>query len=569
MRERRPSRGAPTPMTRAVAAIALALACCLQAVLVGAAPVGAAAAAMPAGEVSGRTFAASAAPTGEARARAPDGEEVFYHVFFRSFRDGNGDRVGDLRGLAQKLNYLRDLGVTSLLLTPLQPSPYYHNYFATDFESIEPAYGSMDDYFAFVRAAHARGLKVYLDMEIQYVGEGHPWWTRALADRDAPQADFLLWRDRAAGEAEPFLDRPKWEGYDGRWIGIAMVNLNAPQVREYFTQVLLQWADPHGDGSGRDGADGFRIDHMMDDLDNKGLATDLFASFWTPVFEALRARRPGFRILAEQYDWGYGADWLGRGNADLVFAFPLRGAILRLDKAKIVEVLRETARITPPGKGQIVFIENHDTDRSMSTFGGDSAKARAAAAIQLLVRGEPLLYYGQEIGMRGVTGKVGMSDANHIPLREAMRWQADLDAPGSATWYRGDKPWWTNRHNRSDDGVSVQAQDDDPGSLLNWYRTLLALREQRPELRHGSQRLPCPDDGPVLCVLREAEGRRTLLLANLGGDAATPVLDPEAANVAWIDLLSGDRDAKATGRAAVDPAALSLPPMGVRVLGTR
>ena len=513
---------------------------------------------------------AAATQPAPAPPRAKAGEEVFYHVFFRSFRDSDGDRIGDLRGLTAKLDYLKDLGVTSLLLTPLQPSPFYHNYFATDFETIEPAYGTMDDYHAFVRAAHARGLKVYLDMEIQYVGEGHPWWTNALGDPEAPQADFLLWRDRAGGEAAPFLTQPKWEGYDGRWIGISMVNLNSPAVREYFTQVLLRWADPHGDGSGRDGADGFRIDHMMDDLDNKGLATDLFASFWTPVFEALRERRPGFRILAEQYDWGYGADWLTRGHADLVFAFPLRGAILQLDKAKIVEVLRETARITPRGKGQIVFIENHDTDRSMSVFEGDAAKARAAAAIQLLVQGEPLLYYGQELGLRGITGKVGMSDANHIPLREAMRWQADLEAPGSAIWYRGDKqPWWRNRYNRSSDGISVEAQDDDPDSLLNWYRRLLELRVQRPELRHGTQRLPCSDDGPVLCLLREANGTRTLLLANLGDAEATPTLDADVAGTGWIDLLQGAHEEKPADEAPVDPGQLSLPPMTVRILGTR
>src|SRR5690606_32566743 len=312
----------------------------LSAAAASAAPATAAAATQPAD-----------AATRDAPALARAGEEVFYHVFFRSFRDSDGDRIADLDGLTAGLDYLKDLGITSILLTPLQPSPFYHNYFATDFEGIEPAYGTMDDYRRFVRAAHARGLKVYLDMEIQYVGEGHPWWTQSAGKPDAPFADFLLWRDDAHAEAEPFLDQPAWESYDGNRYGIAMVNLNSPRVREYFQHVLLEWADPHGDGSGRDGADGFRIDHMMDDLDHKGVATDLFAGFWTPIIEALKQRRPGFRILAEQSDWGYGRDWLERGAADLVFAFPLRGAITRLDKAAIVEALRGTVRATPAGKG--------------------------------------------------------------------------------------------------------------------------------------------------------------------------------------------------------------------------
>ena len=154
-------------------------------------------------------------------------------------------------------------------------------------------------------------------------------------------------------------------------------------MREHFRRVLLHWADPHGDGSGRDGADGFRIDHMMDDLDNKHLATRLFETFWSPIFASLRERRPGFRIMAEQSDWGFGADWLTRGDADMVFAFPLRSAIDKLDKAGIVKALRDTERLTPAGKHQIVFVENHDTDRLMSLLDGDMAKARAAAAIML------------------------------------------------------------------------------------------------------------------------------------------------------------------------------------------
>lgn len=519
----------------------------------------------PAGEAAAdRDTAPGASASAGEPARAAAGEEVFYHVFFRSFRDSDGDRIGDLRGMTEGLDYLKDLGVTSILLTPLQPSPFYHNYFPTDFESIEPAYGTMDDYTAFIRAAHARGLKVYLDMEIQYVGEGHPWWTQSIGKPDAPFADYLLWRDKQHREAEPFLTQPKWEGYDGRWHGIAMVNMNAPEVRDYFRRVLLRWADPHGDGSGRDGPDGFRIDHMMDDLDNKHLATDLFAGFWKPIFDALRERRPGFRIMAEQYDWGYGDDWLTRGHADMVFAFPLRSAIVKLDKAEVLKALRETARLTPAGKHQIVFIENHDTDRSLSLFEGNQAKARAAAAISLLVQGEPLIHYGQEIGMRGATRKGTMSDGAHVPLREAFRWKADLDAPGSATWYRGIETLWDDRYNRGHDEFSVEEEDARPDSLLNWYRRLLALRRDRAELRRGEQRLPCDDAGTVLCVLREDGAARTLLLVNLSGNSALPALEPALREARWTDLVDPDADAGRDGRGA-DPMA-PLPPLGVRIL---
>jgi glycosidase len=494
--------------------------------------------------------------------RAEPADEVFYQVFPRSFRDADGDRIGDLRGLTAELGYIRRLGATSILLTPLQPSPYYHNYFATAFKAIDPAYGTLDDYFAFVRAAHAQGLKVYLDEEFQYVAEGHPWWRDSTCKPHAEYASYLLWKDARHCVAEPFLDRATWQGYDGRDIGIAMVNLHDPAVQRYFRDLLLYWADPHGDGSGRDGVDGFRIDHMMDDLDHKGLDDHLFADFWTPLFRALKARRPGLRILAEQAGWGYGTDTLERGHADMVYAFPLRGALVSLDKRAIVKALRATEAATPPGKAQVILLENHDVDRFMSLVGGDPAKARAGAAIELTLKGEPLVYYGQELGMRGrVIAKGPITDGMQIPVREAFRWRDDLQAPGSAIWYRGDKPWWTDRYNRSRDGVSLQAEQADPASLYHWYRTLLALRRARPELREGGQRILCDDDGAVLCILREQGDRRTLLLVNLGKTDARPRLDPKlVAGTAWVDLLDGD--------AAASPGA-PLRPMQVRLVGTR
>ncbi len=507
-------------------------------------------------------LAVAAAPPAPAQPDPPRtakaGEETFYHIFFRSFRDSNGDRIGDLAGLTGKLDYLQDLGVTSLLLTPIQPSPFYHNYFATDFAGIDPAYGTMADYLAFIRAAHARGLKVYLDQEIQYVAEGHPWLTQSRGRAKARFGDRILWRGPGYQDPEPFLMYPAWQGYDGRYHGIAMVDMRSPAVKRYFEKLLLFWADPHGDGSGRDGADGIRIDHMMDDLDNKHILKDLFADFWTPIFAKLRARRPGFRILAEQADWGYGEDWLRRGDADLVFAFPLRGALLKLDKAEIARAVRETEARTPAGKGQILFLENHDTDRSMSLLGNDPARARVAAAMALLLQGEPLLYYGQELGMRGKALQGGLSDGNHIPLREAFRWSADLEAPGSAIWYKGDRPWWTGRANRSHDGVSVEEEARRPDSLLNWYRTLLALRRDRPELRAGSQRLLCDDAPAVLCVLREARGRRTLLMVNLGKTAAE--VRPAGLGAGWVDLIGRN--------AAADPSRVALAPLELRILGT-
>lgn len=486
--------------------------------------------------------------------------QIFYQIFFRSFRDSNGDRIGDLRGLTSKLGYIKQLGATTILLTPLQPSPYYHNYFATKFKGVDPAYGTMADYFAFIRAAHASGLKVYLDEEFQYVAQGHPWWRDSICKPHARFADYLLWKDPRHCIAEPFLNKPRWEGYDGRWIGIAMVNLENPAVRRYFRNLLLFWADPHGDGSGRDGVDGFRIDHMMDDLDHKGLDTHLFSHFWAPIFRALKMRRPALEILAEQAGWGYGGKWLTQGHADMVFAFPLRQALVSLRKAQIVQAIRATAAATPPGKTQLIFLENHDVDRYMSAVGDDPARARAGAAIELTLAGDPLIYYGQELGMRGRAITHDDSDEVQIPSREAFRWKRDLLAPGSAIWYRSDRRAWAVRYNRSGDGVSLEEEEADPDSLYHWYRKLLSLRHSRPELSGGDQRLVCSASPDVLCVLRQKGQGRTLLLVNLGTADARPILAPGAGGKAdWKDLLHGGR---------VSPAQVLLRPMQVLLLGT-
>lgn len=504
-----------------------------------------------------------AAPAGAAKPEkatsAAMRDEVIYHVFFRSFRDSNGDRIGDLKGLTAGLGDLKVLGVTSLLLTPIQPSPYYHNYFATDFESVDPAYGTMDDYFAFIRAAHALGLRVYLDEEFQYVAEGHPWLTSSRGRPGAKFGPYILYnRPKANEEPEPFLGVPAWPGYDGRWIGISMVNLKSPAVRTYFTRLLIHWIDPHDDGSLRDGVDGFRIDHMMDDLDNKYRLTNLFADFWAPIFTAIRARNPSARIIAEQSDWGAGDAWLTKGGTDMVFAFPLRFALEKMDKPAIVKALREGGEV-PAGKSRILFLENHDMDRFMSAVGGDQRKARIGAALTLLMRGTPSIYYGQELGMRGRIDAKVKSDGAHIGLREAYRWSADLDSPGSAIWYRGDATAWGHRFNRSNDGVSLGEEQGKPDSLYTFYRTLLALRAARPELRQGDQRLLCDDGSTAVCVLRSMDGREVLILANTGAAAVHPSLP--AMDSGWVDLLDDRR--------AVDPATIELPPYGLRLLGTR
>jgi glycosidase len=462
--------------------------------------------------------AAALAPAAPASAKALD-DEVFYHIFTRSMRDSNGDRQGDLKGIEQSLPYLQKLGVTSILLTPLYPSPFYHNYFADSFDGIDPEYGTMADYRRLVRAIHARGMKLYLDQEFQYVATDHPWFKSALGNPGSPYSDFFIWHGPNNSQPESAVfNITVAERFPGARTGLTTINLKSPKFQAWATDYLLSWVDPNKDGKFDDGVDGFRIDHMMDDLDNKHILTNLFDGLWQPLFAKLRAANPKLHIIAEQYDWGDGADFLRRGHVDAAFAFPLTAAIRSFDKARIVAAIGEVERAIPPGKHELTFVENHDMARIASDPGMTPEQLRTAATLMILLKGTPSIYYGQELGMRGRPWEEFKSDEKEIGMREAFRWSAKADAPGEATWYKGPKIYWTQRYARDGDGISVAEQERDPSSLLNHYRRLLKLRAEHPAFRTGSQRV-LPGGNSILVVERGSGRDSILIVANLSDKA--------------------------------------------------
>src|SRR5690606_35006826 len=165
--------------------------------------------------------------------------EVIYHVVQRSFYDSNGDGHGDLNGLRQKLDYLQQLGVTAVLLLPLYESVFYHNYFPTDFESIDPEFGTMEDYLALVQEIHRRGMKVYMDMEVQYVTEDHLWYRDALNNPGSAYTDHILWKDSLNREPSSIIfDLDGLLGYDGEFRHITTLNLKSKSVLEYATNLF-------------------------------------------------------------------------------------------------------------------------------------------------------------------------------------------------------------------------------------------------------------------------------------------------------------------------------------------
>ena len=466
------------------------------------------------------TILGLAAPA--AGANSPQGldNEVFYHMFTRSMRDSNGDAQGDLKGIKQSLPYLQRLGITSILLTPLYPSPFYHNYFASDFSGIDPAFGTMQDYRNLVRAIHARGMKIYLDEEFQYVTYDHNWFKSALGNPSSAYSQFFIFHGpkNTQPESGPFgiTIAPRFPGAE---TGITTINMESPKFRKWAADYLIGWADPSHDGDYSDAADGFRLDHMMDDLDNKHINTNLFETFWKPLFAKVRAANPRIKFIAEQWDWGDGSDFLRRGGVDAAFAFPLAAAIRSFDKAKIVKAIDQFDKAVPPGKHELVFVENHDMPRIASDRGITPEKLRTAAMLIIALKGTPSIYYGQELGMRGKPRSEYKSDEKDIGDREAFKWSAKTDARGEANWYKGAKTYWTERFARDNDGVSVEEEERDPLSLLNHYRRLLRLRASNQALRLGDQRvIAAPNQ--TLAVERSSMGEHLLIVANLSASTA-------------------------------------------------
>ncbi len=446
----------------------------------------------------------------------PDTGEVIYHVSQRSFYDSNGDLQGDLRGLQQKLDYLQDLGITSILLLPLYDADCYHNYFANDFEKIDAEFGTMQDYISLVQNVHKRGMKIYLDMETQYVSSKHLWWKEAVGNPQSLYSDYILFDDSAHKIPSTMVfGLRELKSYDGQTIKVTTVNLKNPQVLAYNIKLFSYFVDPNKDGKFDDGADGFRLDHAMDNLDEKPVLTNLFSLFWKPLITKLKTINPNIKIVAEQADWkDYGFEYFDKANVDRMFGFGLQQAILSFDKQQLTNKADTTLRLCPKGKDQLIFLENHDLDR-FASLEKNSGKQKVAAALQLLIGGIPSIYYGQEIGMQGRIGAFGNTDGNDIPRREAFEWYASGEGKGMATWYKNTGLWWTHANLKPNDGISLEEQKKNPNSLFNYYKRLLAIRQSNPALSNGEYSEAENDNKNVYSFYRTHGNENVLVAVNL------------------------------------------------------
>ena len=474
-----------------------------------------------------------AAPPAE-RWQTTPAEGVYYEVFVRSFLDTSGDGNGDLRGLTARLDHVTALGATGLWLMPIHPSPTYHGYDVTDYRAIHPDYGTMADFLVFLDAAHARGLRVVLDLVVPHTSSQHPWFQRALAGDPAYRAMYvwsderLDWRGTGGGPAwHPAGDGTYYLGlFEG---GMPDLNHRNPLVTEAMLDVAAFWLDL--------GVDGFRVDaiqHVIES-DDGVIANTPENLAWVGTFNAaLRARHPGAFIVGETWTSTPAiATYHREAGLDMSFNYPLwrelNSAVQSRSAIGLRAQLQQDEDAYPPGAWRGTFLANHDHTRpatALSPLRRDDARIRLAAALLLTLPGTPFLYYGEEIGLPNGPG------ASDPDKRTPMRWGANESGGFSVA-----TPW--RAMSTTDPAISVAAQRGDPDALLTWYQRLIALRASAPPLAEGSLAVVEGLAGSQLAFWREVDGARVLVVANLG--AAAVRIDAGALGLAvpYEDLLVG------------------------------
>jgi glycosidase len=501
-------------------------------------------------------------------------KEIFYQIFPRSFRDSNGDLIGDFDGIAQELDYLQGLGVTAIWLNPITRAHSYHNYFADNFDSTDANFGSNADFTNLVKAVHAHGMKIFIDMETQYISRYHQWYLDSYMNPGSPYGSYIEY----LGPNNTAPDTSAWSfwGYDGQRLTNMALDMSTPGLMAYQKRMYATWVDPNGDGKFDDGVDGFRLDHFMNDLDNTGENPQMYTAFWKPLFDTLWSINPRLCFLVEQADWGFGNDQLVNGNADAVFSIPQMFDIESFNKNTILSGISQTLTATPPGKFQFTIIENHDVDRFASVVLNDPGKLRIGAALVLTLKGVPCLYYGQEIGMQGMKGNWG-SDGDDIPDREAFKWNAIVASPGTALWYKNTGPWWTNTSLHDSDGTSLEEESVDTNSIWNFYKKLIAVRKGSPALSLGNFAAINNNNANVLSFVRtyadDTTTANVAVIINLSGSPQGASLDfsslPAAQGVNQVvDLLGYQIFAPLTSTNNASYS-VSLPNYGISIIDLR
>jgi alpha-glucosidase len=501
---------------------------------------------------------------------------VIYQIYPRSFMDSNGDGIGDLPGITSKLDYLAALGVTGLWLSPVYPSPFYDfGYDITDYENVDPLFGTLADFDTLVKEAHARGLRLILDLVMNHTSHLHPWFMESRASRDNPRRDWYLWGNPAPDGGPPnnwqsVFGGSAWE-YDaatGQYYYHQFLkeqpdlNWRNPVVRARLWEMMRFWLDR--------GVDGFRLDVIQSFIKDDQLRDN--PPTWRPEAPGLGLRAYDRQIHIYDRDRMEMQDIL-RDLRRVLDAYPERMAVGEADLLETAvrytgddklhltfnfdfnkqnqrelpwlprsfqKSIQRYESMLPPDGWPCYVLSNHDTTRHVTRLGGgrfSDERAKVAATLLLTQRGTPFLYYGEELGMPNtlipreeLQDPIGIRYWPFYQGRDGCRTPMQWDAGENAGFTTG-RPWL--RLNTDYARRNVAEQQDDPWSVLNVYKRLIQLRKENTALQHGNIRFLVHRPVEGMAYLREANGQAILIALNFFGRELTLKLDERLPAPYW------------------------------------
>ena len=489
-------------------------------------------------------------------------DAIIYQIHVRSFYDSNADGIGDFQGLAQRLDYIQELGANTIWLMPFFPSPLRDDgYDISDYRSVHPSYGSLEDFRAFLSTAHDLGLRVIIEMVLNHTSDQHPWFQESRSSHDNPRRDWYVWSDtdnKYRGTRIIFLDTEMsnwaWDPvskqyYWHRFFGHQPdLNWDNPAVRAEMWEIMKFWLDM--------GVDGFRLDAVPYLIEREGTNCENLPETHVLIKELRRKvdeQFPGTMLLAEANQWP--ADlrpYFGNGDEfHMAFHFPLMPRMfmgLRLeDRKPITEILHQTPAI-PPTCQWCLFLRNHDeltlemvtdverdymydmyaTDKAMRLNLGirrrlaplldnDRRRIELMNGMLLSMPGTPIIYYGDEIGM-GDNIYLGDRNGVRTPMQWSAGWNGGFSTADPERLYS--PPILNPLYGYP--AVNVLSQKRTDHSLFSWMKHIIKVRRSTPVFGSGSIEFLYPANHRVLAYIRQL-GKETVLVVNNLSNAAQAV----------------------------------------------
>lgn len=482
---------------------------------------------------------------------------VVYQVYPRSFQDSNGDGIGDLRGIIARLDYLADLGVDAIWLSPIFPSPMADfGYDVADYCDIDPRFGTLADFDDLLAAAHARNVRVILDFVPNHTSDRHPWFLESKRSRTSPKRDWYIWRDAAPGGGPPNNwvsdfggSAWEWDEASGQYYLHAFLkeqpdlDWRNPAVQSAMYDVLRFWFER--------GVDGFRIDVLWHLVKAAGLPDNPPNPDYRPemgemhrVLQLHSTDQPEVHAIAAEMRRiadGYGdrvligeiylpverlMAYYGAGGSGVHLPFNFQLVEARWDAPSLRAMILAYEAALPKGGWPNWVLGNHDRPRIASRVG--EAQARVAAMLLLTLRGTPTIYYGDELGLPSVEISADRAqDPRELrepglglgrdPVRTPMPWD-----PTAKAGFTTGEPWLPLHADHGERNVT--RLDAERGSILELHRRLLALRRQHPALAIGAMRMLDAKSADVLMYERTHGDERVLVALNLSAKSREAVL---------------------------------------------